>query len=62
MPGAPGWQAYLLFSFQRFITFILGPPPSPPLFGLRLASAVEGFIGAFFVALFVFTLTRSIDR
>lgn len=62
VPGAPGWQAYLLFSFQSFVTFILGPPASPPSFGLRLASALEGFVQAFFVALFVFTLTRSIDR
>lgn len=57
-------QEYLLFSFQSFISFIVGPPPFPgdESFALRLASAIEGFVGAFFVALFVFTLTRSIHR
>jgi hypothetical protein len=55
---------YLLFSFQSFITFIVGPPPIPSTdsFALRVGSAFEGFLGAFFIALFVFTLTRSIHR
>jgi hypothetical protein len=55
--------SYLLFSFQSFISFVLGRPPTE-LSGtvLRAATAIEGFAGAFLIALFVYTLTRSIDR
>ncbi|WP_256300843.1 hypothetical protein [Haloarchaeobius salinus] len=65
-PGSAGvpFREYVLFSFQSFISFIIGTPPVPGVdsFGLRVFSALEGFIGAFFVALFVFTLTRSVHR
>lgn len=62
--GAVQFREYLLFSFQSFITFIVGTPPVPGTdsFAVRVASAVEGFLGAFFVALFVFALTRSVHR
>lgn len=61
-PGLYG-EEYLLFSFQSYVTFILGNPAgSNTGFWFRLLSALEGFIGAFLVALFVFTLTRSIHR
>lgn len=52
---------HLLFSFQSFITFILGTPPTENL-AARILSSIQGFLGAFFIALFVFTLTRSIHR
>ncbi|WP_123621611.1 pentapeptide repeat-containing protein [Halorubrum sp. CSM-61] len=51
----------LLFSFQSFITFIVGPAPAES-FSVRLLSSAQGFLGAFLVALFVFALTRSVDR
>lgn len=54
------WE-YLLFSFQGFIQFIIGTSPQGGV-ATRLATAIEGFIGAFFIALFVFTLTRSLNR
>lgn len=56
------WE-HVLFSGQNFVSFIIGPPPEQSgslLF--RLTTALEAFTGAFFVALFVFSLTRSIDR
>lgn len=54
---------HLLFSFQSFITFVVGPPGTDTAtFSIQLLSAIEGFLGAFLVALFVFTLTSSIDR
>ena len=51
----------LLFSFQSFITFVIGPAPAES-FSVRLLSSAQGFLGAFLVALFVFALTRSVDR
>jgi len=55
-------QGYLLISFQSFITFILGSAPVGATPNLQFVSAVEGFVGAFLIALLVFTLTRSIHR
>ena len=57
-----GLGDHLLFSFQSFITFILGTPPEAAAFEIQALSSIQGFLGAFFIALFVFTLTRSIDR
>lgn len=55
-------EEYLLLSFQSFITFILGQTPEQATFWFEFATAVQGFIGAFLIALLVFTLTRSIHR
>lgn len=55
-------EEYLLLSFQSFITFILGGAPEGATFWFEFISAVQGFIGAFLIALLVFTLTRSIHR
>jgi uncharacterized protein YjbI with pentapeptide repeats len=53
---------YLVVSLESFLTLVLagGAPISNPW--IRLFALVEGFVGAFLVALFVFTLTRSIHR
>ncbi|TKX67579.1 hypothetical protein EXE45_13900 [Halorubrum sp. SP9] len=51
----------LIFSFQSFISFVLGPPGTTTLVQ-EILSAVEGFVGAFLIALFVFTFTRRIHR
>lgn len=57
-----GGVGYLLLSLESFITLVLGGGVAveDPL--VRLLAQVEGFIGAFLIALFVFTLTRSIHR
>jgi hypothetical protein len=53
---------YLLVSFESFATGIRagGPELTDP--AVRLVSEIETFIGAFMIGLFVFTLTRSINR
>ncbi len=56
-----GFVDSMIFSFQSFISFVIGPPESTSLF-VRGLSAIEGFIGAFFIGLFVFTLTRRVHR
>ena len=52
----------VLFSFQSFITFIVGSPPQEATQTIATLSIFEGFIGAFFIALFVYTFTRRLDR
>lgn len=59
---APFGLGYVLLSIQSFITFILGSSPVGAGFGPQLLSAIEGFVGAFLIAVFVFTLTRAIHR
>ena len=61
-PTGQGWGDYLLFSFQSFVAFILGSTPNVSNFYIQFVSAVEGFLGAFFTALIVFSLTRSVHR
>ena len=51
---------YLRISLQAFVALIFGDVPTAHSF--QLLSALEAFIGAFFIALFVFTLTRSVNR
>lgn len=53
---------YLALSFQSFVTFLLGEGPEGARVIVQLVSAFEGLLGAFFIALFVFTLTRRIRR
>lgn len=53
---------YVLFSFQSFIALVLGVNTEPLGFAGSLATASQGFVGAFLIGLFVFTLTRSIHR
>lgn len=52
----------LVLSLESFVTLVLGgaQPVDDPV--VRLLAQVEGFSGVFLVALFVFTLTRSIHR
>lgn len=51
-----------IFSIQSFVALIVGPPAQNPDITIRASSALEGFVGAFLIALFVFTLTRKIHR
>lgn len=54
-------KGYLTLSMGGFVTLILGNVDvENTLINLLVQS--EGFLGAFFIALFVFTLTRSIHR
>ncbi|QSG02164.1 pentapeptide repeat-containing protein [Natranaeroarchaeum sulfidigenes] len=52
---------YLTLSLETFVALVLGTPTiDDPL--VNLLTSVEAFLGAFFIGLFVFTLTRSIRR
>lgn len=53
---------YLVLSLQSFITLVLGGAEDVGGPWIRLLAQIEGFVGAFLIALFVFTLTRSIHR
>lgn len=55
------WLGYILISFESFTTMVFGgvSVTNP---GVRLVAAFEGFIGAFLIALFLFTITRSVSR
>lgn len=50
-----------VFSLQSFVAFVLGPPDGATL-SVEALSAVQGFVGAFLIALFVFAFTRRIHR
>lgn len=52
----------VLFSTQAFTAFVFGPPELPATVLVRWLVAVEGFLGAFFIGLFIFALTRSVSR
>jgi hypothetical protein len=61
--GAPysGPDGLVTFSVQAFVSALLSNP-TPANQTAALLVAVEGFLGGFMIALFVFTLTRSINR
>lgn len=63
----PDWVALALqpltLSIESFVTLVLVGPASQRLTPLvHLLGQIEGFLGVFLVALFVFTLTRSVHR
>ena len=53
---------YFVLSLQSFVTLVLGGAEDAGGPWIRLLAQIEGFVGAFLIALFVFTLTRSIHR
>jgi|GEM_PF-5486719 len=56
-----GTAGAVILSAESFTTLVLGGGEvSDPI--IRLLAYAEGFIGAFLIALFVFTLTRSVHR
>lgn len=61
-PYGGGVVGYLLLSLESFVTLVLGGGVTVEEPRVRLLAQIEGFIGAFLIALFVFTLTRSIHR
>lgn len=52
----------LTFSLQSFVSLIFGGVPRGATLSLRLLASSEGFLGGFLIALFVFALTRSVQR
>lgn len=58
----PSLTESILFSSQSFITFIVGPTPRETTQIVTMLSIIEGFLGGFFVALFVYAFTRRLNR
>lgn len=50
-----------ILSLQSFVALLAGQPSMDTVW-LRIVSAMEAFLGSFLIALFVFTLTRSVHR
>lgn len=61
-PNAPFHTGYLIFSGESFISLVHSPGAQITSWPLRVLSVFEGFIRAFIIALFVFSLTRSVYR
>jgi hypothetical protein len=53
---------YVLLSGESFVTLVHSPAARIPTAGLRAVSIFEAFLGAFAIALFLFTLTRAVHR
>jgi uncharacterized protein YjbI with pentapeptide repeats len=53
---------YLILSIGSFVTLVVGGVGDIPNTAINLLSQIQAFLGAFLIALFVFTLTRSIHR
>lgn len=66
MSGAPPYDhpgGYLVVSIESFVTLVLGGAAAVrDPWWVRLLAEIEGFLGVFLVALFVFTLTQSASR
>lgn len=58
----PSAADYAILSIGSFVTLVVGRAAEVPVTSLNLLSQIEAFLGAFLIALFVFTLTRSIHR
>lgn len=53
---------YIIFSMQTFSAFLLGEEPTSANTTVRFLSALQSFIGAFLIGLFVATVVRSVER
>lgn len=53
---------YLIFSAQSFVALIVGTPIDNQSLPVRITITSLALLGAFYIALAVFTLTRSVDR
>lgn len=51
-----------LFSIQTFTAFIFGRPEVPTTEPFQWLTAIQAFLGAFLIGLFIFALTRSVSR
>lgn len=52
----------LLLSGESFVTLVHSPGATIPTTPLRTLAVIEGFLGSFAIALFLFTLTRAVHR
>jgi hypothetical protein len=59
---APFLFNYVLLSLESFTGLVHSGGARIDDWVVRLAAASEAFVGAFFIALFLFTLTRSVYR
>jgi hypothetical protein len=59
--GYSGFGGSMVFSLESFTTLVLGGGEVDPNV-VKFVGYSEGFLGAFLIALFVFTLTRSVHR
>lgn len=62
LDGTRSVAATAKFSLQSFVALIVGGLPATQPTTVELLAALEAFLGAFFIALFVFALTRSVHR
>ncbi|SEQ03984.1 pentapeptide repeat-containing protein [Natrinema salaciae] len=53
---------YLIFSLESFTSFVLGGGPEVTNSTVRLLAALQSFLGAFLIGLFVATLVRTVKR
>lgn len=53
---------FAVLSIGSFVTLVIGGVGDVPVTSINLLTQVEAFVGAFSIAMFVFTLTRSIHR
>ena len=51
----------LVYSLQSYTSLVLDPPQGSNAV-VNVLTALEGFVGGFLIALFVFSLTRSLHR
>ena len=61
-PSSIPFVGYLVFSFEGFVRFVVGGGTTVNNTFLRLLAELEGFVGGFFIGLFVFILTRAVDH
>lgn len=53
---------FVLLGMESFVTLVLGGSPPVHDMVVQVLAQVEAFLGSFLIALFVFTLTRSLHR
>lgn len=53
---------FFVLSIGSFVTLVIGGVGDIEVTGIRLLTQIEAFVGGFLIAMFVFTLTRSIHR
>jgi uncharacterized protein YjbI with pentapeptide repeats len=56
------FAGYIVFSFEGFVRFVVGGGATVNNTLLRLLAEFQGFVGGFFIGLFVFVLTRAVDH
>lgn len=61
-PYDAGLAGYVLLSLNAFVTLVLGEVTVVGGFWVQLLAQIEGLLGAFLIALFVFVFTRAVHR